>query len=446
MIRVPILHLPLEESRLRGGVTGLCGPLFPILAVALGVALTLVSSGRAAEQRRFVAPADLAFVGVDVLAMEDGGGLLRDQTVLVAGPRITARGARTGVSVPEGARIVDGLGRVLMPGLVDAHVHLRRAGPEALRDYLRAGITTARDMNGRPWVLDWRDWIEAGDFVGPRLRVASPALGSWSSPGSGYPTPATRAEAEGVVRRFGATGYDWVKVYTFLPAEGFRGILRTAGPLGLGVGGHVPVEEGLERTITSGVRSIEHLTEYIGNSLTPEARALDEHDFRSVFGAGDVDWSVVDSLVEATVAAGVWNVPTLIWLDRFLPAPGAEEAWSDRQLRAQGARNRRQVVRRLHEAGARLAVGTDSDAGARLEAAAIHEEMAAFVEAGLEPAEVLGLATVEGARLLGLAGEQGTVDVGQRADLLLVTCDPRGDLACLRAPEMVVAAGRVVVE
>lgn len=201
---------------------------------------------------------------------------------------------------------------------------------------------------------------------------------------------------------------------------------------GMPVGGHVPVDAGLPETISSGIRSIEHLTEYVGNSLRPEARELDDVDFRSLFGAGDVDWERMDSLVRATKAASVWNVPTLVWFDRNLPAPMASDAWSNPELRAQGARNRREVVRRLHEAGALLAVGTDSDAGDQLEAAVIHDEIAAMIEAGLDPEEVLRLATVGGATLLGVLSETGTVTTGKRADLLFLPCDPRDDLTCLR--------------
>jgi hypothetical protein len=301
-------------------------------------------------------------------------------------------------------------------------------------------------MNGRPFILDWRDRINSGELAGPWLHVAAPTLGNWSSPKEGYPTPETSAEAANVVGRFHAAGYDWIKIYTFLPHEAFGGVMEESSRLGMPVGGHVPLDTGLPETIPSGLRSIEHLTEYVGSTLTVEARELDEMDFRSLFGAGDVDWAKMDSLIRVTKAGGVWNVPTLVWFDRNLPAPMAREAWSNPALRAQGARNRREVVRRLHEAGALLAVGTDSDAGDQLEAAAIHDEIGTMIQAGLDPEEVLRLATVGGATLLGVLSETGTVTIGKRADLLLLPCDPRADLRCLRRPEMVVARGQIVIE
>ena len=421
------------------------------LSTRFGVGITLVVLALgvlrcAAGLRGTVPPlADIAFVGVDVLTMEHRE-LLRDQTILIRGPLITSIGPRSRVAVPAKTRVIEGRGRVLMPGLVDVHIHLRHADTTALVDYLRAGITCAREMNGRPFLLAWRDSIDAGELVGPQLKVAAPALGNWSSPREGYATPETRQQGAETVRSFGNAGYDWIKVYTFLPETGFVGVMEEANHLGRPVGGHVPVEVGIRAAISSGLRSIEHLTEYVGSALTPEARDLDEIDYRSLFGAGSVNWVEMDKLIRETSARGVWNVPTLVWFDENLPAPMAREAWSSPDLRAQGARNRRETVRRLYEAGARLAVGTDSDAGDQLAAGAIHDEIEAMAEAGIPPEQVLRLATTGGAALLSLQGVIGTVTAGKRADLLLLACDPRSDLSCLRTPVTVVSRGRVVVE
>ena len=414
-----------------------------------GISLVVLVSGLlgCAGTPEGIAPplADIAFVGVDVLTMEHPE-LLRDQTVLIRGPLITSIGPRSHVVVPAKTHVIEGQGRVLMPGLVDAHIHLRHADTTALVDYLRAGVTCAREMNGRPFVLTWRDRIDAGELVGPKLQVSAPTLGNWSSPREGYATPDTREQGVEMVRSFHAAGYDWIKIYTFLPETGFVGVMEEANRLGLPVGCHVPVEVGIRDVLSSGLRSIEHLTEYVGSTLTPEARALDEIDYRSVFGAGSVNWMEMDMLIRETTVAGVWNVPTLVWFDENLPAPMAQEAWSDPDLRAQGAMNRREIVRRLYEAGARLAVGTDSDAGDQLAAGAIHDEIEAMAEAGIPPEVVLRLATVGGSVLLELQEEIGTVTAGKRADLLLLSCDPRNDLSCLRTPEIVVAQGRLVVE
>jgi imidazolonepropionase-like amidohydrolase len=379
-----------------------------------------------------------AIVGADVFTM-DGRGLLRNQTILIRDGRIAALGPADSVAYdPQNVETIGGAGRFVMPGLVDAHVHLREATEEALIRYLRAGVTTVRDMNGRPFLLDWRRRIEHGELAGPTLYLASPTLGNLSSPREGYPTPRTEQEGRAAVRRFQAAGYDWIKVYSFLPAAGFAGIVEEAARRRMPVGGHVPVAVGAE--VFSGIRSIEHLTEYAGLSL---ADGEEDRDLRTVFHAGTLDSRKLDSLIRETVRAGVWNVPTLVWFDRNLPTRRVLEAWRHPELRAQGAFNRRLILRRLRDAGARIAVGTDSDGlGEHLSPFAILGELQAMTEAGFSRREVLRAATVGGAELLGGLAEFGTVTVGKRADLLVLFCDPREDLTCLADIDLVVARGR----
>lgn len=389
--------------------------------------------------------AGVAFVGVTVLTMENGE-VLDDQTVVTQNGRITVIGARESVVVPAGVNRIEGRDRILMPGLVDAHIHLRHADPGDLLAYVQTGITCAREMNGRPFLLEWRGRIEAGELVGPCLKVAAPTMGNFSSPREGFPTPQSQAEGAEAVRQFHRQGYDWIKVYTFLPREAFVGVVNESSVLGIPIGGHVPIEVGLADFLSTEVRSIEHMTEYVSSSLTNEAVVLDEADFRSIFGAGNVDWEKMDSQVKSTVKARIWNVPTLVWFDRNLPAPMATDAWADTELREQGAQNRREIVRRLHKAGALMAVGTDSDAGDDLEASAIHDELQALHEAGINTEDVLEMATIGGARLLGLIDEIGSVSIGKRADLLLLSCDPRDDLSCLRQPDLVIVRGKHIVK
>lgn len=420
-------------------------PQRSVIRAAAIVALSIAVGCSHVIPRNHSSIAGLAFVGVDVLTMEHRE-LLQNQTVVIQGDRVTMIRANNGGRLPEDIRTVSGKGRVLMPGLVDAHIHLRHADSADLIDYLRTGITCAREMNGRPFLLEWRDRIDAGELVGPCLKVAAPTMGNFSSPKEGYPTPQSRAAAIEVVRRFGQQGYDWIKVYTFLPSDAFLGVIEQSKALGIPVGGHIPVEFGVLKSIAAGIHSNEHLTEYVGSSLTADSQELDAADFRSLFGAGDIDWHRMDEAIRATVESQTWNVPTLIWFDRILPAPMASDAWADSDLRRQGSANRREIVRRLFAAGAALAVGTDSDAGDDLPASVIHDELEAMLEAGLDAYDTIRLATVGGANLIGLSSEIGTVTIGKRADLLLLRCDPSQDIACLREPEMVVARGKVVVE
>jgi imidazolonepropionase-like amidohydrolase len=126
----------------------------------------------------------------------------------------------------------------------------------------------------------------------------------------------------------------------------------------------------------------------------------------------------------------------------------AAAAWSGRldaedwKLVEQARRNRLAVIAAFHRAGVRLAVGSDTPNPFVLPGASVHLELANFVAAGLTPFEALRAATVAPARMLGLDREQGTVEVGKRADLLLLAGDPLLDVAALGRRVGIVLAGR----
>jgi hypothetical protein len=135
----------------------------------------------------------IAFVGVTVLPLETAAAL-PDQTVVVRGDRIERVGSRTAVSVPAGARVIDGHGRYLMPGLIDMHVHLGRTQDLAIM--LALGVTTVRNMWGAPIHLAWRDRIARGELRGPTIVTAGPILDGEPPAHPGSLIVRTEADAE----------------------------------------------------------------------------------------------------------------------------------------------------------------------------------------------------------------------------------------------------------
>lgn len=405
------------------------------------VLLILCSVPSALGQTNTARQADFhAFVNVTVLPMH-GERVLPDQTVLVEGEHIVAVGTSGFISLPANATIIDGSGKTLLPGLIDGHIHLRHADSTGLMHYLRVGVTTAREMNGRPFILDWRDRIEAGTLLGPTLRVASPTIANWSSPREGYPTPETPAEADSTVRRFVEAGYDWIKVYSFIPPEIYHAVVDAAKRYDIPVGGHAPLSVPFDAALR--MKSLEHLLGYTDRLMTEDARRLDAQDFRGVFHAVEFDESRLPAMAEATQEAGVWSCPTIHFFDYNLPTPQARESWDRPELRALGHTNRLKIVRALHQAGARLLVCTDSDAGDDLRADVIYDEIEAMHEAGMTRYEVLRAATADAAHFLDERAV-GTISVGKRADLLLAECNPLVDLTCLRRLDAVMSRGQMV--
>ena len=137
-------------------------PLGFVVLLSCVIGLLLLPAAGPGQGEPATEPGAFAFVGVDLLPM-DRPLVLRDQTVVVRGGRIEAVGPRSGTPVPKGARLIEGRGHYLVPGLSDVHVHLEHfETPAYLQLFLVYGVTSVRSMDGRPYILDWKRQAESG--------------------------------------------------------------------------------------------------------------------------------------------------------------------------------------------------------------------------------------------------------------------------------------------
>lgn len=436
----------------------------PVLRRVLRGLAALMIAGLAAA-----APAaPLAITGVTVIPMDDGPARLADRIVVIDGGRIQAVGPRGAVPVPAGARVIDGRGKFLIPGLVDAHVHLEHvADPAILKLFLGHGVTTIRNMDGRDFVLAWRRQVAEGALTGPRIITAGPVLDGAPPLRPDNLSIADAAAGRATVAAQAAQGYDFVKVYTNLSADAFAGIASEAERRGLRIAGHVPrtlpLDDAMRRYWT-----IEHLGDFAG-AVAAEGAPVPGWARR--FLAATPDPARMDAVARRLAASPAWLVPTLLVAERELAPPAAVAVWlaepavqalpgwvrdqwqgqlariggrldaEDFALLAQARGHREALLRAVHRAGAKLAIGTDTPNPFVVPGAAVHDELAAWVQAGLAPRAALAAATAAPARMLGLA-DQGQVAPGMRADLLLLDADPLTDIAATRRIAGLVAAGR----
>ncbi len=337
----------------------------------------------------------LALVGVRVVPMT-GTGVLEDQTVLVQEGRIRALGPRDRIRIPLRSQRIDARGQVLLPGLLDMHVHL--TSRRALRRRLADGVTTVRNMRGEPLHLRWRDAVVEGRLLGPRIVTAGPVLDGRGSRLAAAVEVETPEEARRAVLAQAEAGYDFIKVYDGLSRASYAALMQAARDVGLPVAGHVPRAVGFEAALRAGQRSIEHSEALAGQSAESVRR-----------------------LAQLSAREGVWLCPTLA-LDRFFGSPPLRR-------RSLGQ------VSRFHAAGGALLVGTDTRPDLLI------AELEALVRAGLTPFEALAAATRDAARFLG-RHDLGQVAVGATADLILVAGDPLQDLGALSRVEGMVLGGR----
>ncbi|MEX2466515.1 MAG: amidohydrolase family protein [Gemmatimonadota bacterium] len=454
-----------EGTRSRGG-SRFAGVL---VAMLLGAGMVACQGTPVAE------PGTTAFVGVSVLPM-DRQGVVPDQTVVVVDGVITAVGPADDVIVGEGATVIDGTGRFLMPGLAEMHAHVP-PGDDPPRDqvedilflYVANGITTIRGMLGSDYQLPLAAELERGEVLGPTFYVGAPSINGTSAP--------TPEAAEALVRRHAEAGYHLQKIHPGVSRETWDHMVEVAEEVGLPFGGHVPVDVGLEHAIRTGMSTVDHLDGYVqaiaSDDVVEQINTGQPIDLAGLVQGADVER--IPEIVALTLEHDTYVVPTMyLWEnlyggsdpEPFLRLPemryvseAQKEAW--RRQGSAGPRGspealqaffdlRNRILYELADAGAGILMGTDSPQLYNVPGFALHREIAVMEEAGMTPHQILLSGTAAVGRYvrghLGLDEAFGTVAPGQRADLLLLESNPLDDLGNLTDRVGVMARGRWVPE
>jgi hypothetical protein len=226
-----------------------------VVLVGVVVAASAVYAFRLAPETP-PAPVRTAFVHVNVLPM-DGEHVLEGQTVVVEGDRIAQIGPVGSVKIPAGTQLVDGTGKYIIPGLVDAHVHLQSQTKFAL--YLANGVTTVFNLDGRPAHLLWRKQIASGEVIGPTIFTTGPI----------FHQKRTSEEDVKLVDEQAAAGYDGIKIYNEVSREEYPALIAEAKRKNLLLMGHVARGPGYAMTLQAG-QSIAHLEEIVYTNFNPQ--------------------------------------------------------------------------------------------------------------------------------------------------------------------------------
>ena len=440
-----------------------------VLFRSLVVAFCVVVTGCAGEPATVVG-GDLAFVGVNVIPMTgEGEPIIEHQLLIVTDGRITFIGDSDEAVPAENVEVVNAEGQYLMPGMVEMHGHLPnpRMSDEDIRNllflYVANGVTTVRGMQGDPSQFALRSAIERGRLLGPRLYLASVAMSGESV--------TTAEQAVQLAREYKVDGYDLIKTHEGISQEVFEAMVATAGEVSIPFGGHVPDDIGLRGALASGQASIDHLDNYVEALVSTDHGLENDQRGRGIDTLLDeIDASSITDVVDLTVKAGTWVVPTMVLWEtaffgerssvdvlperpevRYMPRETVDR-WRqavDGRLEAANVESnrriseiRRRILKALFDGGANIALGTDSPQIFNVPGFAMYHEMLLYVEIGMTPYEVLEIATRRPAEYFDATDEFGVIAVGRRADFLLLNANPMEDIENMRARAGVSLNGR----
>lgn len=430
----------------------------------------------------------VSITNVNVLS-EDGEHFISNQTVVLEDGLIKSIDSSE-IDLSE-YRMIDGTGKYLIPGLVDAHVHLFQS-PNDLLLYVANGVTQVRELIGEPTHLKWKAEIENGR-VGPKMFVATPRLGSFETmeglfmeTTQGFINVKNSEEARKTIKVLHQKGYDGVKIYSQLNKESYLAIAETAKSLGMPIFGHIPWSVTYEDIFENGQSGIAHFEEVM-NALN---REFGENEFGNFYGReeeffkyiNDRSDELADNLIkhDITITSTLWLTESFVRqkfeLEQVLSEvaleyqnPGISE-WSkyipgglgwlpdvNRYKMNEGMTPERMISHRkywtaygqacallaknLSERGVKIMAGTDANLPPTVPGFSLHDELQSLNEAGLSPVEVLKSATSTPANWL--ESNAGKIATGYDANLVLLNKNPLEDISNTKAIQTVIVEGRV---
>jgi len=382
------------------------------------------------------------------LLVDPTDGVARaDQTILIENGLVTAVGAE--IQLPDGIHVIDLSDKTVLPGLIDAHVHLtehvpqgsspggwvtntpmaRRAlvGVQLARETLLAGFTTVRDIGNSGNYVDTelRDAVAAGTVWGPTIVTAGKIIAPYGAqsqlnperPELGeveYIFADTRDEMVRAVRQNVHFGAQVIKIVIddqeyLYSADDVRIIVEEAARSGRKVSAHVLTENGARNAVEGGVASLEHA------------------------------WRMSDEVLDLARENGV-----VIVTSDFTVSAMRAYGWPDSTIDS----FRELLVDRMRRAFARnveIVFGSDLIWASEVwdRGTWAMEQLDSFTEAGATPLQILRATTINSARLLDVADQRGRIAEGYAADIIAVDGNPLDDISALKAVSFVMKDGRV---
>jgi imidazolonepropionase-like amidohydrolase len=435
---------------------------------AAQAAAMAVQTAALAESLPKIPSGPVAFVNVRLFDA-DAMRFVSGQSVVVDKGLITAVGSAASVKVPAGARVIQGRGMTLVPGMWDCHMHV---GDDytGLQE-LSMGVTSVRDPgNDDALTMDRRTRAAAGQLLFPHVYPSSLIDGKGPYTAQVASVATSQEEAIALVDKAKANGFTGIKFYgTFNPAW-LPTSIAEAHKLGLHVHGHIPAGIRPLDAINDGYDEVTHINWIIMQAM-PESVIAVSNGIMRFEGPGrygkdvDLDGTAMKLIVSTMASKHIYSDPTMVAFEAlyvpdngdlspaYAPFVGTLPPVTERGFRTGGFAVPKDLTRadyraswakmvalliRMHEAGIPIVAGTD---GSGIE---LIRELEIYTQAGFTPAEALAAATIVPARLVGMEQHTGSIKVGKTADLALIQGDPSVRITDLRQTRMVMLDVKVL--
>jgi imidazolonepropionase-like amidohydrolase len=399
----------------------------------------------------------------------EAGRFWERQTVVTDKGRITLVGNDDAVKLPANARVIDGTGKTLVPGLWDAHMHV----PDDLTGLilLSIGVTSARNPGAEVEPTIARDErVAKGELLFPRVYSSVLIDGKGPLAAQGGVAVTSAAEAVDAVKMAKEKGFAAVKFYGSMKPEWLPPAIAEAKRAGLHVHGHVPATMRPADAIAAGYDEITHIN-FVMMQAMPDDVVNQSNGIQRFEGIGryarnvDIEAEPLKSLIATMAEKQITVDPTLSAFESifvpengdlspaYAPFVGTMPPATERGFLTGGFAVPKDLTRTyyrasfrklmaltaaLHRANVPIVAGTD---GSGLE---IVRELELYVEAGMTAAEALQTATINPARLVNVAASTGSIVVGKKADVALVDGDPSKHIGDLRHTVWVMSEGRLM--
>lgn len=393
-------------------------------------------------------------------------------------------------STPEGAEVIDGNGKWIIPGLIDMHAHVggdvlnekgepgdrwdREIALTFLRTFLQFGVTTIRDPGAiTADALLLRRLLAEGKVIGPRLFTAGRILNKSDFRPPGFAPVFDEADVRSEIQWQALAGVDFIKLYSSMPPDLVAVAIDEAHKQGLPVIGH------LQRTTWTeaarlGIDGLEHAAPWSVEYIPENARAaMPEGLFARVYWLQHFDEVQIGEMIALLAERQIFVDPTLMatmytkfWADdprltqspdlAFVPeslrqgwaAGGFTKDWTP----AQFAEAKQSwplllgLIKAMYDSGVPLVAGTDTPTPWIVPGASLHDELKLLNEAGIPPLQVIRMATSNAAHALRRSQEFGSITPGLRADLVLLSRNPLDDIRNTHAIDRVIQNGQIVID